>query len=126
MAATSLSIALGLVFLVAGGSKVAAGAAWPAQAAGLGVPRWLAVVVPWFELAVGALLVAGVARPWPAVAALGSLLAFTAALGWQLGHGRRPPCACFGAWSASPIGPAHFVRNAAFVALAIAALAAAT
>lgn len=126
MIATLLSVALGLVFVVAGGSKVAAGPRWPAQAAGLGVPRHVAVAVPWFELAVGALLVAGLARPWIAVIALASLLAFTAVLGWQLAHGRRPPCACFGAWSASPIGPVHLIRNTAFVALAVAAIVATT
>ena len=35
------AIVLGLAFVVAGASKLAAGRAWPAQAAGMGVPAWL-------------------------------------------------------------------------------------
>lgn len=119
-----LRIALGLVFLVAGGSKVAAGPAWPAQARSLGVPAPVARTVPWGELGLGALVAAGVARPWPAAVALAALVAFTALLAWHLAHGRRPACACFGAWSAAPIGAGHLARNAAFVALAVAVLAA--
>lgn len=124
MLADLLTGALGVVFLAAGGSKVAMGRRWPVQAAGLGVPSWFAPAVPWFELAVGALMVAGVAPPWPAVVALLALVAFTAAIGWHLAHGRRPACACFGAWSAAPIGPSHLARNGVFVALAIAAIVA--
>lgn len=120
----ALSGALGLVFLVAGGSKVAAGRRWPAQAAGLGVPRSLAPLVPWAELVIGALTFAGVWRPWPAVAALVALVGFTTVIGWQLAHGRRPACACFGAWSVAPLGARHVVRNAAFIALAAAAIVA--
>lgn len=125
MLAEMIGGGLGLVFLVAGGSKVAAGRRWPAQAVALGVPRAVAPVVPWVELVVGALLVADVWRPWPAVVALVMLVAFTAVIAWQLANGRRPACACFGAWSASPIGPGHLARNGAFVALAIAAIVAA-
>lgn len=117
------SIALGLVFVVAGGSKLAAGAAWHAQAAGLGVGRPLAVLVPWVELAVGALLVVQLVEPWPALVALVLLAAFSVLLVGRLAQGRRPPCACFGALSAKPIGPAHLLRNALFAALAVLALA---
>jgi uncharacterized membrane protein YphA (DoxX/SURF4 family) len=122
--ATVLSGALGLVFLVAGGSKVAAGAHWPAQAAGLGVPHRVAPLVPWFELVVGAVLLAGLWRPWPATVALVTLAVFTAVLAWHLAHGRQPACACFGAWSAEPIGVGHLVRNGVFVALAIVSIVA--
>lgn len=125
MLAAALSGALGLVFLVAGGSKIAAGPRWSVQAVGLGVPRSMAPFVPWAELVIGALTFAGVWAPWPAVAALVALLVFTAVLGWHLAHGRRPACACFGAWSATPIGIGHLVRNVAFVALAMAAIVAA-
>ncbi len=117
------SIALGAVFVVAGGSKLAAGAAWHAQAAGLGVVRPLAALVPWVELAVGALLLVRLVEPWPAIAALALLTAFSVLLVMHLAQGRRPPCACFGALSARPIGPAHLVRNALFAALAVVALA---
>ena len=118
------SIVLGAVFVGAGGSKLAAADAWSAQAAGLGVAPALAAVVPWAELAVGALLMVQLGAPWPAVAALVLLVAFSALLVVRLTQGRRPPCACFGALSAKPIGPAHLLRNAIFAALAVVALAA--
>jgi uncharacterized membrane protein YphA (DoxX/SURF4 family) len=118
------SVALGLVFVVAGASKLAAGAAWHQQATDLGAPRWAIRVVPWLELVVGALLVVQVARRPLAGVALVLLLAFTALIVLRLREGRRPPCACFGAWSARPLGPGHVARNAVFVALAVVALAA--
>ena len=68
------SVLLGAAFLVAGGSKIAAGPQWPVQAAGLGAPRIVVPVLPWVELVIGALLVVQVARPVPAVAALAMLL----------------------------------------------------
>ena len=113
------SLALGAVFLVAGGSKIAAGPAWPRQAAELGAPRPLALVLPWWELAVGAVLVVQLATRTVGVLALLSLLGFTAALVVRLAQGRHPACACFGAWSATPIGWRHVARNAGFVAIAV-------
>lgn len=116
------SVVLGVAFVVAGASKLALGRAWPAQAAGLGVPGPVAVVVPYVELAVGALAAVRLAEPWPAAAALALLVVFTALILALLAKGRRPPCACFGAWSAKPIGAWHVARNAALAALAVAAL----
>ena len=116
------SILVGVAFVVAGGSKIAAGASWPAQARGLGAPGWTIPIVPWVEIAVGALLIAQAVPPWPAVAALVMLVAFTALIVNSLVHGRRPPCACFGAWSAKPIGPGHLARNAVLIVLAVVAL----
>lgn len=106
---------IGAAFVLAGASKVAAGKGWFAQAAGLGVPRVVAMVVPWLELAIGAALVVQLATPWPAVAALLLLMAFTGLIALRLAEGKRPPCACFGAWSAKPIGPTHIARNAALM-----------
>ena len=115
-------LALGAVFVAAGASKVASGRAWPAQALQLGVGRPIAVVVPWFELIVGALVAVGVLEPWPAAVALVTLLVFTTVLVRTLRTGRRPPCACFGTVSAAPLGWSHVARNAAFVALALAVM----
>ena len=116
------SILVGVAFLVAGGSKIAAGGSWPAQARGLGAPVWTIPIVPWAEIVVGALLIAQAVPPWPAVAALVMLVGFTALIVNSLAHGRRPPCACFGAWSAKPIGPGHLARNAVLIGLAVVAL----
>ena len=119
---TVASIVLGLVFLVAGGSKIAAGQDWPVQAVGLGAPRWVIPFVPWVEIVVGAALVVQVARRPAVLVALAILLAFTTLLGVRLSEGKRPPCACFGAWSAKPLGPGHLARNAALIAVAGVAL----
>jgi uncharacterized membrane protein YphA (DoxX/SURF4 family) len=116
------SIVLGLVFLLAGASKLAAGERWPAQARELGAPAVAIPVLPWVELAIGAALVAQLVEPWPAVAALLLLLAFTIVLARQLVAGRTPDCACFGRWSASPVGPGHLIRNAVFLMIGMVAL----
>ena len=116
------SVALGIAFVVAGGSKIAAGPSWPTQARGLGAPTWVIPAVPWIEIAVGAMLIAQFGAPWPSLAALVMLTAFTVLIAVALAHGRRPPCACFGAWSAKPIGRGHLVRNGALIVLALVSL----
>lgn len=115
-------VLLGVVFVVAGASKVANAATWPAQAAGLGVPRGVAVIVPWAELAMGALLLVGLAMPAVAIVAVAVLVVFTVVLARALIAGRHPPCACFGAWSAAPIGWHHVARNAVFTAIGVIAI----
>jgi uncharacterized membrane protein YphA (DoxX/SURF4 family) len=117
------AVLLGAVFVVSGAAKLVDVDGWAAQAAGLGIPRPAAVVVPWMELPVGASVAAQLAEPVPVVIALALLVAFTSVIGWNLALGRRPPCACFGAWSAAPIGRRHVVRNAVFIALAVVVIA---
>ena len=116
------SVIVGCAFVIAGGSKIVAGVGWPEQAAGLGAPLWVIPFVPWVEIVIGAMLIVQVARPWPAVAAMVVLIVFTALIAFNLSKGRRPPCACFGAWSAKPIGAGHLVRNAILIALTVVAL----
>lgn len=76
-------------------------------------------LVPWWELVVGASLLVGLAKPWPAVAATVTIAAFTALLLRVLRRGEHPPCACFGTWSAAPLGVRHVVRNVALLCLAV-------
>ncbi len=116
------SVVLGLVFVVAGASKIAAGPRWRTNARDLGTPDWLAPLVPWAELAVGALLIVRLAVPFPALAAAAMLLAFSAAIALRLRDAERPSCACFGAWSAREIGGGHLVRNAVLLALSVLAM----
>lgn len=115
------SVVVGIVFLVAGASKIAAGPEWPAQARGLGAPAFTIAFVPWIEIAIGAALVVQVWVPGPAVAATAMLVAFTVMIVLQLAQGRRPPCACFGAWSAKPLGAGHVIRNLALIGLSVVA-----
>jgi hypothetical protein len=71
---------------------------------------------------VGALLIAQVAEPVPVLVAIALLLLFSALIAKRLSEGRHPPCACFGAWSAKPIGPEHLMRNGLLLVLAVLAL----
>ncbi len=125
MVGTLAAAALGLVFLAAAATKLGDLGAWPTQAAALGAPQSLVRVVPWWELALGALLVVGAARPWPAVLAGLTLVAFTALIVRVLRRGQHPPCACFGGVRARPLGWGHVVRNAVLMALAVVAVVAA-
>ena len=120
MIVAAASAALGAVFLLSGVLKVSAPQQWRAQSAGLGVARPIATVVPFAEVVIGALLVTQVARRVVALAAAALLVGFTTLLVLRLLQGRRPPCACFGAWTTKPIGWRNVVRNAVLLALAAA------
>jgi hypothetical protein len=58
-----------------------------------------------------------------ALVAFAILVVFTVQILRQLRRGHHPLCACFGAWSAKPLGATHVARNAALMALALAAAA---
>lgn len=113
------SVALGVAFLVAGGSKIAAGPNWPEQARGLGAPEVVVPVLPWAEIVLGAVLVAQLAPVTSAVVAVVFLVAFTILIVVRLAQGRHPPCACFGAWSAKPLGWGHVLRNLTLIVVAL-------
>ena len=112
------AVLVGLAFVVAGGSKLAASESWPTQARGLGSPAWAIPLVPWCELVLGALLIVQLVRTPAALAAMALLAVFTVLIVRKLMAGEHPPCACFGAWSAKPIGRGHVVRNAVLMVLA--------
>jgi uncharacterized membrane protein YphA (DoxX/SURF4 family) len=112
------SVLLGAVFVVSGITKVAAMQRWRSQAADLGVHSSVAGALPVAELAIGALLIAQIARRPLAIVAGALLAAFTALLVVRLSQGRRPPCACFGTLSSKPVSWASVTRNAAFIILA--------
>jgi hypothetical protein len=116
------SIVLGFTFVVAGGAKIASGPAWPVHVRDLGAPAIVAPVLPWIELLVGAALIAQLFEPYAALAAIALTIAFTVLIALRLIQGRRPVCACFGAWSAKPIGPRHLVRNGAMLVLGVLSL----
>jgi uncharacterized membrane protein YphA (DoxX/SURF4 family) len=116
------SVALGLVFLVSGGSKIAAGPAWPHEAREMGAPAIVVPVLPWLEIVLGAVLAMQLAPLVAGIAALSLLVAFTALIVRRLTQGRHPPCACFGSWSRKPLGRTHVFRNVAFSVLAVVAV----
>ena len=116
------SVLVGAALLLAGGAKVAAGPAWPAQAQQLGAPGFVVPVMPWIEIVVGAGLCAQVARVPLAAVALAMFVSFTVLLGLRLAEGAHPPCACFGSWSAKPLSWRHVARNVALIAVAVVAI----
>lgn len=84
----------------------------------MGVSGLIAAAVPMVELSLGALLVTQVRRTWTAWGATALIAAFTTLIVVHLSHGRRPPCACFGAISRRPLGWGSVVRNGVLLALA--------
>jgi uncharacterized membrane protein YphA (DoxX/SURF4 family) len=114
-------VVFGVALLAAGVAKVAQGATWIAHASANQIPNAVARGVPWLELLTGAMVVSGIASPWPEIVGLALLGAFTVWIVGQLAAGRHPPCACFGALSAAPLSWWHGARNAVLIALGIVA-----
>lgn len=115
------SVAVGLVLVVAGAAKLRQ-PEWPATAAAFGAPRWMAAVIPWIEVAVGALLVTGAGLPWTALGAAGLLTSFTAMVALRLLLGQAVPCGCFGETSPRPVGLDTLVRNLVLLGASTAAV----
>ena len=113
------SVILGAVMCVAGGSKIAMGNRWPVEAQALGAPKAIAPIVPWCEIALGALLIVQLKPEVIGALSLALLVAFTLLIMRQLQKGERPVCACFGSWSSKPLSWNHVARNAGFIALAV-------
>jgi len=122
---TVARLALALVFAAAAVGKLADRRGTVAAAEGLGVPpamaRPVATLLPVAELAVAvALAVAlGPSAVVGATVGLFLLVLMTVLVVLTLGHGRRPPCHCFGRVDDAPIGAGTVVRNVAFMALAV-------
>ena len=123
MIGTVARIALGVLFLASGALKLS-DPSWPGAARAMGSPRWMVPLFGPVEIVLGAGLAAGVAKPWPAWLALALLAAFSAALARMLRRQReeRPACACFGRWSAKPVGAGSLLRNGLLAAIAVLAL----
>jgi hypothetical protein len=115
------AVFIGLAFLVASITKLARPGLWRAQSTDLGVPWTVAAAVPYVEAVVGATLLSQWQRPVVASLAIVLLAAFTVLLVVKLAQGQRPPCACFGSFTAAPIGASNVVRNLVLIAIALAA-----
>lgn len=111
-------VVVGLVLLAAGALK-ARDQGWPTDAARFGLPRPAAVVLPWVEVVVGALLVAQFGGRWTAAAALALLVAFTVAVASKVASGDAVPCACFGSFGHAPVSTRTLARNLVLIALAV-------
>ena len=113
------SVILGGVMCVAGGSKIAMGNRWPVEAQALGAPKAIAPIVPWCEIALGALLIVQLKPEVVGALSVALLVTFTLLIMRQLQIGHRPVCACFGSWSSKPLSWKHVARNVGFIALAV-------
>jgi uncharacterized membrane protein YphA (DoxX/SURF4 family) len=84
-----------------------------------------ALALPPFELAVGALLLLGMAQPWPEAGAAALLLLFAAAMVVNLRRGRRHiDCGCFQSALKQTLSWRLVLRNLVLAAVVAASLAA--
>lgn len=113
---------VGVIFIFAGVRKLHARDLWPAQAKRLGAPGFAIPTVPYIELVLGSLLIAGLASTVTLLASIAALSSFTVLLLSRLLAGDRPPCACLSFRSTKPIGWNNIVRNLLMLALLVAAL----
>ena len=116
---------VGIVFIFAGIQKLLAGIEWLVQAKQLRPPRIanpFVPLVPYIELIVGGLLIAGLQEKPVRIAAIILLGSFTALLIARLAAGERPPCACFSFRSTRPISWSNVTRNAGLLALLVASI----
>jgi peroxiredoxin len=119
---------LAVVFAAAGVGKLIDRAGTRQSVSEFGAPErlaWpLALILPTAELAVAVALLLASTRLVGAVAALGLLGVFSAAIGVSLVRGRSPDCHCFGVLHSAPAGWRTVVRNGVFAGLAIAVVVA--
>ncbi len=119
----TLQAITGLIFLVAGLSKIADPAAFAQQIhnfriAPIATENLLAMTVPWIEIVAGLALVAGIRSRAAAVLATTMLAAFTLAVAAAWVRGLDFECGCFGKATASRIGGVKLLENLAMIAIA--------
>lgn len=78
----------------------------------------LGILLPTTEIVIALTLLWTPAAIWGAMAAVGLFTIFAGAIGFNLWHGRKPPCGCFGRLDARPIGRSTLVRAIFLTALA--------
>jgi thiol-disulfide isomerase/thioredoxin len=124
--AVAARIVLAAVFAVAAATKLADRPGFRDALVAFGAPgriaRPLALILPLAELTVAALLVPAPTALVGAIGALVLLGVFSAAIGWNLAHGRTPACHCFGQLHSAPIGWRALGRNAVLGLVALAAV----
>jgi uncharacterized membrane protein YphA (DoxX/SURF4 family) len=125
-------IALGLIFLFAAYAKLHFEGEWhfrdyhfffamaidSYKMLPLSAVQLLAHVLPWFELALGALLIAGIGLRWIGSLTTGLLLVFMGAMTRAKILGLEINCGCFG--NNEKLGTATLVRDSSLLVLALA------
>jgi uncharacterized membrane protein YphA (DoxX/SURF4 family) len=118
-----LRIVLGVVFLYAAYTKLRE--PWMLFAIAIDayhvLPEWAVLMVartlPWFELLLGILLIAGVYLRYVATAASALLLAFFALMVRSYVAGLQIDCGCFG--SGDALGPRTLLRDGSLLAASV-------
>jgi uncharacterized membrane protein YphA (DoxX/SURF4 family) len=125
-------VVLGLIFLVAAYTKLHFNGAWHFSDYyfffGMAIssynllPFWgvelLGRILPWFEVALGVFLIAGVALRWVGIAASLLLLAFIGGMTRAYILGLEIMCGCFG--NSEKLGPLTLMRDSSMLVLALA------
>ena len=125
-------VALGLIFIVAAYTKLHFEGEWHLRdyqfffamaidsykMLPISAVQWMAQILPWFELALGALLIAGVAVRWIGLITSGLLLVFIGAMTRAKMLGLEINCGCFG--NNEKLGTATLIRDSSLLVLALA------
>jgi len=128
---TLARVALGLVFVYAAFSKLYFNGAWhfgdyhfffgmvinSYNILPFWGVNWAARILPWFELLLGILLIAGVGLRWTGLLATAILLLFIAAMTRAYLNGLEIMCGCFG--NNEKLGPLTLLRDSSLLLLAI-------
>jgi len=124
-------VALGLIFIVAAYTKLHFAGEWHLRdyqfffamaidsykMLPISAVQWMAQILPWFELALGALLIAGVAVRWIGLITSGLLLLFIGAMTRAKMLGLEINCGCFG--NNEKLGTATLIRDSSLLILAL-------
>ena len=125
-------VALGLIFVYAAYAKLYFGGDWHLhdyhfffamaidsyKILPIPVVEWMARILPWFELALGILLLAGVGLRWAASISSALLLVFIGAMTRAKILGLEINCGCFG--NNEKLGTATLIRDSSLLFLALA------
>jgi len=125
-------VALGAIFLYAAYSKLYFDGAWHLhdyhfffamaidsyKMLPLSVVEWMARILPWFELLLGAVLIVGIGLRWAGSITTALLLVFIGAMTRAKILGLEINCGCFG--NNEKLGTATLIRDSSLLVLALA------
>jgi uncharacterized membrane protein YphA (DoxX/SURF4 family) len=125
-------VALGAIFLYAAFAKLYFDGAWHLRdyhfffamaidsykMLPLSVVEWMARILPWFELLLGALLIVGIGLRWAGSITTALLLVFMGAMTRAKILGLEINCGCFG--NNEKLGTATLIRDSSLLVLALA------
>ena len=125
-------VVLGAIFLYAAYSKLYFDGAWHLhdyhfffamaidsyKMLPLSVVEWMARILPWFELLLGALLIVGIGLRWAGSITTALLLVFMSAMTRAKILGLEINCGCFG--NNEKLGTATLIRDSSLLVLALA------